>query len=162
MKLYGIQTYAHWDDYPCWIDYEDYETSPSRPLRFTSRKKAETWLQDMLDQDYQKRLTYWQSQETKRQENQARQEKQNELYQARKQALINAGLWVQEGEGMSPLVHHSTFRHATYPEPERDIDKKYWRIVRDEDMDTPLADSYYYRTNGYLLNGTLIQEGNKS
>lgn len=127
---YGVQI-RRWDnDYPSWDDYDIYDPAAhgaSRPLRFATQCEAEEWITWHCDKQYESDRQRWEAAEE-------RIRPHRELYERRRLALQEAGLWRQPGESTSPLVVP-----ATYPsdrEPIRRNDN--YRVVADADMDFPL------------------------
>lgn len=127
---FGIQI-RHWDyDDPSWDDYDIYDPAAydaSRPLRFATQCEAEAWITWHCDKQYESDRQRWEAAEE-------RIRPHRELYERRRLALQEAGLWRQPGESTSPLV-----APITYPserEPIRQNDN--YRVVADADMDFPL------------------------
>lgn len=161
-NLYGIQIYTHWDDFPHWEDWNEYDSSTpySIPVRFTSRKKAETWLAEKLEKEHQAELARWQAREEQRIQQEKEKEMNKALYEARKQALIDADLWLQEGETMIPLIFHGSHTTFRYHKPVRN--DKNWRIVPEKEMDTSLSElcpGAQYILDGEQHYTTSIREG---
>ena len=127
---YGIQS-RRWDnDHPSWDDEVVFDTAnfyATIPLRFATQAEAEAWITWHCDRQYEADLQAWDEAEE-------RLRPRRELYERRRQALVEAGLWLQPGERPSPLVAPAEYAHVY--EPVRHNDN--YRVVSDADMDLSL------------------------
>lgn len=121
---FGIQQYTDWSDYPAWEDRCDWDADGA-PIRFATAEDASAFLDAENEAWFQREHTGWAKRKARSDEAQA-------LYAQRRQCLIDNGLWMREGETVSPLVGKAGPGH----EPQRGWERSY-RVVADADMDEP-------------------------
>lgn len=120
----GIQHFTDWSDYPNWEDRYDWDGDDD-PIRFATVDDARAFLDAEEAVRYEKAHVRWAATKARCDESQA-------LYAKRRQCLIDNGLWVQDGEKVSPLLGKAGPGH----EPKRGWECRY-RIVSDAEMDEP-------------------------
>ena len=129
---FGIQCWRYDYDHPSWDDqgvYDETNYGAALPLRFGSRAEAEAWIAWHCDRRFESEMQQWEAAEECLRP-------RRELYERRRQALTEAGLWVQPGEQTSPLREPATYPSVQEPTRRNDL----YRVVPDVDMDVPLHD----------------------
>lgn len=122
---FGVQHYTDWSDYPDWEDRYDWDAEDEPPIRFATAEDARAWLDAEEAVWFEKAHAEWRKRKV-------RADAANELYRARRQCLIDNGLWVQDGENISPLLGKA----GPGWEPKRGWERRY-RVVADAEMDEP-------------------------
>ena len=98
-KRWVIQDYADYIDYPRWTD----RSEDGQLVGFETKEEAESYLAAEAETSYQKRLSVWRDRKEKA-------DRQREVYEARKAALVAAGLWE------SDVLSDSWFAAGAEPE----------------------------------------------